>query len=255
MAGFKMHITTSTLLGFGYGGLGLYLDLPVPTCILATGLCSVSAMLPDVDSDSGIPLRESLAFGAAVVPMLMMERFSHLGWSHESMVLAGAAMYLFVRFGVGKFLKMYTVHRGMFHSLPAAAIAGLLAFLVCQCTDLDVRIYKAAAVVVGFLSHLVLDEIYSIDLKNFRLKKSFGTALKLYSSSFAANLSTYGKLALLVTMAVNDPGWMQRYGEPGHLHLPIAQQPDLPDMPNMEDAEEARPRIADKLKNIKWPWQ
>ena len=75
---------------------------------------------------------------------------------------------------------------------------------------------------------------------------------------FAANLSTYGKLALLVTMAVNDPGWMQRYGEPGHLHLPIAQQPDMPDMPdmpNMEDVEEARPRIADKLKNIKWPWQ
>jgi hypothetical protein len=33
----------------------------------------------------------------------------------------------------------------------------------------------------GFLVHLLLDELYSVDLTNRRMKKSFGTALKLYS--------------------------------------------------------------------------
>jgi len=33
----------------------------------------------------------------------------------------------------------------------------------------------------GFIVHLLLDEIYSVDLSNKRMKKSFGTALKLYS--------------------------------------------------------------------------
>jgi hypothetical protein len=32
---------------------------------------------------------------------------------------------------------------------------------------------------IGFLTHLVLDEIYSVDVMDVHIKKSFGTALKL----------------------------------------------------------------------------
>jgi hypothetical protein len=32
----------------------------------------------------------------------------------------------------------------------------------------------------GYIVHLVLDEIYSVDVYNERIKASFGTALKLY---------------------------------------------------------------------------
>src|SRR5688500_14827490 len=119
MAGFKTHITTSTVLGVGYaaGGHVLY-GMPLPACLLAGGLCSVSGMLPDIDSDSGVPLRESLAFAAAIVPMLMVERFRELGLAPESIALGGAILYLAIRFGLGGMLKRYTVHRGMFHSLP-----------------------------------------------------------------------------------------------------------------------------------------
>ncbi len=42
-------------------------------------------------------------------------------------------------------------------------------------------------VTIGYIVHLVLDEIYSVDLKNRKIKKSFGTALKLFKvdSNFA----------------------------------------------------------------------
>jgi hypothetical protein len=34
---------------------------------------------------------------------------------------------------------------------------------------------------VGYLVHLILDELYSVDLMGRRMKKSFGTALKPFS--------------------------------------------------------------------------
>ena len=212
MAGFKTHITTSSLLGIGYGGVafGLY-DVPLPTCVLAGGLCGISGMLPDLDSGSGRPLRESVAFAAAVAPMMMIGRFEQLGMSLESIVLAGALIYLVIRFGLAWFLRKYTVHRGMFHSLPAALIAGEVAFLLVESPDLTIRYYKAGAVVLGFMSHLLLDEIYSVEWYRgrLRLKRSFGTAVKLWSKSPWANLSTYVKLGLLTFVVLNDPIWMQ----------------------------------------------
>jgi membrane-bound metal-dependent hydrolase YbcI (DUF457 family) len=218
MADFQTHITTSTVIGIGYGAAGYYkLDAPLATCALAAGLCSVSGMLPDLDSDSGVPVRETMSLAAAVVPMLMMDRFSHLGWSHETMVLAGMVLYLSIRFGVAAIFKKYTVHRGMWHSIPAAAIAGLLAFLVCSCDDMTMRWYKAAAVVIGFLSHLLLDELWSINIRRGRLhfKKSFGTAMKFYSDSTLANVSTYGKFALLLVAASYDPVVMREFADRG----------------------------------------
>lgn len=169
-------------------------------------------MLPDLDSDSGVPVRETMSLAAAVVPMLMMDRFQHFGLTHEMMVLAGGALYIAIRFGVAEIFKRYTVHRGMWHSLPAAVTAGLLAFLVCSCDDVMLRWYKAGAVFVGFLSHLVLDELWSIDVRRGRLyfKKSFGTAFKLWSGSTWANISTYGKLILVSLVAFYDPVLMDK---------------------------------------------
>ncbi len=79
-------------------------------------------MLPDLDSGPGRPLHESVSFAAAAIPMMMVDRFRHWGWTHESMILAGAAIYLFIRFGVGHMLKKWTVHRGIFHSFPVALV-------------------------------------------------------------------------------------------------------------------------------------
>lgn len=223
MADFKTHITVSTLAGIGYGaGAHFAYDVPMTTCILAGGLCSVSGMLPDVDSNSGVPLRESLAFAAAVVSMMMVDRFQQLGLSAEMIVLAGGAVYLAVRFGFGEFLRRYTVHRGMFHSIPAAIVAGELAFLLAS-GDVAMRSYKAGAVAAGYLVHLLLDEFFSVEWYHgrMRFKKSFGTALKMFGGDWGPNLSTYAKLVLFTWLVLNEPGWMERYQQQ---QPPAAQQ-------------------------------
>jgi membrane-bound metal-dependent hydrolase YbcI (DUF457 family) len=215
MPGFKTHITTSTVLGIGYAGAGYaLLDAPIEACVLAGSLCSVAGMLPDLDSDTGVPIREAMAFTAAVVPMLMLDRFQHMGMSHEMIVGVSVLLYIVVRFGAAWALKKYTVHRGMWHSIPALAISGLAGFLICSCQDMDMRLFKAFAIMLGFASHLLLDEFYSIDTSggSLRLKKSSGTAIKFFSGSLWANISTYAKLILLLTLAVGDPFVMEHYG-------------------------------------------
>ncbi len=210
MAGFKTHITTSSLLGAAYGTTAAVMyDVPLPACVLAGGLCGVSGMLPDLDSGPGVPLRESLAFAAAVVPMLMIDRFNQMGMAPESMVLAGGLVYLFIRFGVGRMLQGLTVHRGMFHSVPALVIVGELAYLICAHENPSMRAFNACAVMLGFASHLVLDEIWSIEFgRGFRLvhlKSSSGTAIKFWGDCWWANLATYLNVIVLAVLILGDP--------------------------------------------------
>lgn len=215
MANFKTHISASGVLGVGYAGVAnFYFGVPLPTAVLAGGLCGVSGMLPDLDSDSGVPLRESIAFAAAVVPMLLVDRLEQLQLGHEAIVLVGALLYILVRFVFASWLKRYTVHRGMFHSIPAGIIFAEVAFLLCNNPDINLRLYMAGGVLAGFMSHLLLDEFYSIEWYRgrMRLKRSFGTAVKFWSpSSTWANISTYAKLAALTFIVFNDQTWMEHF--------------------------------------------
>ena len=147
-----------------------------------------------------------MAFLAAVIPMLLLDRFRHLGLPQETIVLFAAFIYLFVRFGLTKLIKTYTVHRGMWHSIPAAATAGLVTFWLCDCPELSIQLYKAGAVVAGFMWHLILDEIYAVQATGVRVrtKKSFGTALKMFSKSPWANISAYGKLFVMIAIVMNE---------------------------------------------------
>ncbi len=213
MADFKTHITASTIVGIGYGYWGVSSQsMTLESGILAGGLCAVSGMLPDLDSDSGIPLRETSMFAAAVAPMLMLERFRELNLSHESMALAAMLIYVGIRFVGVEFFKRFTVHRGMWHSIPAAGVVGLVAYLAMPCYSESVRVYKSLAVVLGFLVHLFLDELWSLNLGSGRLrpKKSFGSALKLFGNSQLANIFVYAQVAILAYIAWGDTDFADR---------------------------------------------
>lgn len=199
MAGFRTHVATSTALGVAYGTVGwAVFDMPGTTAVLAGGLCGIAGMIPDLDGDTGVPVREALATVAAVVPVLMLDCFQTWGLGRESIVLAAGAMYFFVRFGIGGLFKRFTRHRGMWHSIPAALNVALITFLITNYQELDARLFKSGAVFLGFLSHLVLDELFSVNWTTFRAKESLGTALKLFSTHRpSANILAFGLLGLL----------------------------------------------------------
>lgn len=221
MADFKTHITVSSICGAVYGIVGFRAGVPLETCVIAGGLCSVSGMLPDLDSDSGVPLREAVALSSAIVPMLLVDRLERIGFSHETMVLITGIVYFFIRFGIAEIFRRYTVHRGMWHSIPAAITCGMIAFLLCSCENMSIRLFKTMAVVIGVMSHLILDEMWSVDFKRGRyyFKSSFGTALKLWGKERIPNLVAYSIMAAFAVLVYNDEGFMQRFGY---------QQPNVP---------------------------
>jgi LexA-binding, inner membrane-associated putative hydrolase len=210
MASYKGHLTFSTALGAAYGAAGMFgLGYDWGAAGLAGGLTAVGGLLPDLDSDSGVPVREMFGLAAAFTPFLLYNRlladpkFDH---NHERVIVALAVLYLFIRYGLSNVFRRLTVHRGMYHSIPAMLIAGLSVYLLEANPSRGLRVYLAGGVMLGFLSHLVLDEIFSVDFMGLkiRLNKYAGSALKFFSPSWSGTLLTYLILAALGYLAFLD---------------------------------------------------
>ncbi len=207
MAGFRTHITVSGSLGFAYGAAAVQpFGFPTEPAILAAGLTTVGGMLPDLDSDYGVPVREMFALAAIVVPLTMVPRLTQMGISQEGVLATVLFGYVIIRYFVARLFRRFTVHRGMFHSIPAMLIAGLIVYLGYASPNRPMRVLLASGVMLGFLSHLVLDEIYSVGFNGIRvkLKSSAGSALKFVSPSMPATATCYMILGALGYLAYLD---------------------------------------------------
>ena len=207
MAGFRTHITVSSALGIGVGAAAVQpLGFGADAAILAGGLTAVGGMLPDLDSDSGIPIREMFGLAAIVVPLTLIPRLLSMHLTQEAVLATLLFGYIAIRYPVAHLFKHFTVHRGMYHSIPAMLIAGLVIYLGYHSPDQRLRLLLAGGVMAGFLSHLVLDEIYSVDLSGMKvkLKSSAGTAVKFASPSMPATTCCYLILGSLGYLAYLD---------------------------------------------------
>ena len=164
-------------------------------------------MLPDLDSESGRPVREVFGLFAAVTPFVLMPRVMQFVDNTEQLIVVSIALYMGIRHGGAWLLGSLSVHRGMFHSLPALVIAAEATFLSYQNDMLAPRVLMAGGVAIGYLSHLILDELYSVTWTG--LRKSAGTALKLYGKQLWPNALTYALVALLTTLVAWDVGYLQ----------------------------------------------
>ena len=209
MAGFRMHITVSTLCGLTYGGALVNPGgLTAESAVLAAGITAVGGMLPDLDSDSGVPVREMSGVAAAVVPLLLYPRLMApgAGLSQEGALAALGVLYFVIRYGGANLLKYVSVHRGMFHSIPGMVIAGLVVYLEYHSDNVRIRLALGCGAMIGFLSHLILDEIYSVDFNGVRLRlnKFAGSAVKFISPSWLGTSICYGILFGLGFLAYMD---------------------------------------------------
>lgn len=209
MASFHVHLGTSTVLGglYALAGAGGW-KLDWGQALVAAGLTSVGGVIPDFDSRTGIPVRELFGVAGVAVPILLLPRLLEAGFSVEKALIVAAIAYFLVRYGLSAFFKRFTVHRGMFHSIPAMLISGLTVFHLYQNSQQGLRQYMSLGTMIGFLSHLVLDEMHSVDMNGLtpKLNKFAGSALKLFSSSWKANLCCYAVLAALGGAAWWAPG-------------------------------------------------
>ena len=206
MADFRTHLSVSTALGVGYGAAAAQpVGFPPDAALLAAGLTAVGGMLPDLDSGPGRPIRELSGLAAAIIPLLLLPRFERAETGTEAVLVTMSGLYLLIRYGVPAVLKRVTVHRGMFHSVPAMLIAGLVVYLQYG-GPVRTKLLLGGGVMIGFLSHLLLDELYSVDFNGVRVRLNAyaGTAVKFVSPSVWATCVCYGLLGGLGFLAYED---------------------------------------------------
>lgn len=209
MAAYREHITVSGTLGLAYAFAAVFaLGFSLTQSIVAAILTWVAGMLPDMDSPSGRPIRELFGLTAALAPLLLLQHANSLGISGDRAMLFALLLYGFVRYGGAALLGKVTVHRGMFHSVPALIIASELTFLGYHSPSARVRLLMAGGVAIGFLSHLILDEMYSVQWDGVRinLKKSAGSALKFFGKEQLPNAIALGLMMFLSYVSLMSVG-------------------------------------------------
>ncbi len=204
MASFKAHISFGVLSAIALSvAIVILAWAPVEVVPLVFMLTVIGSMLPDIDSDSGIPVKILFFILAIIVAFAIFSNFQFSSHTGKELILMSLGSGLFVYFVVRFIFKKITTHRGIFHSIPMALIMGLLAIVAMspyQFSNASLRVV-GASVVVGYLCHLILDELNSaVNLSGtpFIPKKSLGSALKLTVQSRILTIFMYIVLLLLV---------------------------------------------------------
>ncbi len=181
MANFDTHLAVASMSSGVFAITTLATNLATPA--QATGfflLGVIGGLLPDIDSDNSTPVK--IFFNLLALGLAFFTLFGLAGrYSVAELFLIWLGIYLIVRFVAFEAFTRLTVHRGILHSLLAAIFFGALttsiAYHVVHSPP-DVAWLSGLALLLGYVVHLVLDELFSVDVLNNTVKRSFGTALK-----------------------------------------------------------------------------
>ncbi|MCK5664591.1 MAG: metal-dependent hydrolase, partial [Thiotrichaceae bacterium] len=201
MANFNTHLFVATTVS-GALAIGFVIsDLAtIKMAVFYWLLGTLGGILPDIDAPISIPSRLLFSsLGIFLATLFVFNQFNTIFWA--DLVFLWLMISLGVRYGLSKLFALFTIHRGNCHSILAALFFGFLAVVIAHhLLHLSNVLAWFAGIFMmgGYLIHLLLDELYSVDLSNMTLKRSFGTALKI--ASFRHKFSTI--LLLLATLGV-----------------------------------------------------
>jgi len=210
MANFKTHKQGAVMAGI-ISSIAAYclgmVNLTEGLFVWAAGFCG--GLAPDLDHDASIPSQFVFKALSVLVPVIAIQKHPEL---HSSaleaiayFVLMGLAILFPIRWVFGKI----TVHRGIFHSVPAIFIYGCLIFLLSGRQRHDIPFQKAMAISssLGYFAHLLLDEYSSLNFNghSFKPKRSLGTALDFIKPNKRVTIVAY--LLLVGLLTVIAPQW------------------------------------------------
>jgi hypothetical protein len=202
MANFTTHLAAGTLVSGALATLTMAADVVAPENLIAvTMACVLGSVLPDIDLKDSRPSKAMFS-GLAIFFSFAVLFTAAEHVSIAEMMLAWLGTLVAVRYGLKALFHEFSYHRGIWHSVLAAVF--------CSCVTAVVYYYllrrpdgvawlAAGFMFIGFMTHLVLDEIYSVDVMDVRVKASFGTAVKLVDTNrWGHTIAMAGATALLV---------------------------------------------------------
>lgn len=273
MANFTTHIVTGTIVSGSLATLTLAADVIAPENLVAVTMAGVlGSVLPDIDLKDSRPSRALFAGLALFFSFVVLFHFAPR-LSIVEMWGLWLGTFLFVRYGLHNIFHKYAVHRGIWHSILAGIVCGLataIIFFYALNRPDGVAWLAGGFLLIGYLTHLTLDEIYSVDIMGRYIKKSFGTALKFVDArrpaassamvvagvlmlfvvpsitTFAEGISSRSMWAGLQERMLPDDGWFESFVERRN-HASSSTQGDqimtgtLPDAADKDAADPAAP--------------
>lgn len=201
MASYATHIAVGTVASGALATLTLAANVIDHSSLVAVTLAGVAgSILPDMD------LRESRASrilfsGIAVFASFCVLFVGAARYSIAELWILWIGTFLFVRYGVHAIFHSFAVHRGIWHSVLAGVFWSFLTAIGYRYMlgfHEGVAWLGAGFMLVGYLVHLVLDEMYSVDFLGNRLKTSFGTALKVVDRRYPLQSGALACVTILV---------------------------------------------------------
>lgn len=205
MANFTTHIAIGTVVSGALATLTLAADVVAPQNLVAVTLAgALGSVLPDIDLKDSRPSRAMFA-GLAIFASFAVLFNAATHYSIAELWLLWLGTLLLVRYGLHTVFHRLAVHRGIWHSILAAvfcSVATAIVFRHLLDKPEGVSWLAAAFMFVGYITHLTLDEIYSVDVMDTRIKSSFGTALKLFDRRhFYASVGMAAATALAIMVS------------------------------------------------------
>lgn len=207
MASFNTHFNVGLVVSGLVATGTLVAGIATPgEAFIYLGLGALGSLLPDLDAANSIPTRIgagllSISLAFTVVFLLAKRLLSPL-----ELLGAWIITFLFFRYLVFALVTRLTVHRGLFHSIPAGIALGLTTTVLAAnlMQQPSLKAWLAGAFIAGgYLVHLLLDECYSIDWAGRKVRRSIGSACKLWSN--ANWLGTLGLYLACVGLYVLSP--------------------------------------------------
>ncbi len=205
MANFNTHFSAaavqSGMIATGLLALGHIEPAEATLCFV---LGTAGGLAPDLDAERSTPV--NIAFSVLAVLLAFASVFAVANrLSIAESVILWLVLYVVTRVAFAHLFAAITVHRGMYHSVPAALLAGVLTANVLHAlfaqTAFIATLY-GLVVSLAYLQHLALDELVSVNITGRRIKRSFGTAMKLFDRrNYFTTALTWALLAVAVAVA------------------------------------------------------
>lgn len=182
MANFTTHIGVGTIVSGALATLTLAADVVAPENLIAVTMAGVlGSVLPDIDLKDSRPSRALFSGLAVFFSFVVLFTFAHR-YSVAELWILWLGTLLLVRYFVHFVFHSMSYHRGIYHSILAGlffSFFGAAVYKHLLGRPDGVAWLAGAFLFIGYMVHLTLDEIYSVDVMDTRIKTSFGTALKL----------------------------------------------------------------------------
>jgi len=173
-------------------------------------LGTIGGLLPDIDSDNSTSLDVIFNLFATSTSLIIIYYITAEQASLLELIAPPLLVYTFMKYCIRPLFEKITVHRGSCHSLSFLLLVALITTQVVwrltpQVSEQSIIIawLSGGFIFLGGFIHLTLDEMYSVDLSNVRLKRSFGTALKL--AEFKNKTLTVLTIISIIALAYTAP--------------------------------------------------